>query len=98
MGVASDNQANMIARLVAESHNLQNADLKNSADGITASIQVLSSSTENKFLALDSRISALENKIKELASSISASANTTKKEIESCFARHTKGHGRGPFP
>ena len=82
MGVASDNQANMIARIVAESHNLLDADLKNAADGITASIHALSSSTENKFLTIDSRISALESKIKELATSVSASANTTKKEIE----------------
>ena len=72
MGVASDNQANMIARLIAESHNLQNTDLKNSAEGITASIQALSASTESKFLALDSRISALENRLKELSSSLSA--------------------------
>lgn len=82
MGVASDNQANMIARLVAESHNLQNTDLKSSVDEITASIRAVSSSTEDKFLALESRISALENKVRELSSSISASANITKKEIE----------------
>lgn len=86
MGVASDNQANMIARLVAESHNTLDADLRNAADGITGSIQALSSSTENKFLTIESRISALENKLKELSYSISASADTTRKEIASVSA------------
>lgn len=82
IGGASDNQANMIARLVAESHNLSNADLKNTANEISASIRDLSSSTDNKFLALNSRISALENRLKELASSLSASANLTRKATE----------------
>jgi hypothetical protein len=77
LGGASDNQANMIARIVAESHNLLDADLKTAADGISAAIRGLSSSADNKFLTLDSRISALESRLNELDSSIYASVDTT---------------------
>jgi hypothetical protein len=79
----------MIARIVAESHNLLDADLKTAADGISASIRGLSSSADNKFLTLNSRMSALESRLNELDSSIYASIDTTGNEIET-LSRETR--------